>query len=227
MKSASKFGHRLIGDAVMLQREIMKNMYYCFFIFLISTQILGDGIPVNKKGEILVPHIKLNLLDFQIEELEILGSVTLSTQQYDLLKTIGNNVPKRFNTILSINYDDCTCGIGLYAIQTASDSIAIINKLLQRDPKSELQFKVCELQEDVNFYVDSESHINFNGITLSDEQIVEVFQYFSKIKEDLEVRKHKYAIFNYSFNQKRDEKLEERINKISTSIKSAGWSVFK
>ena len=90
---------------------------------------LADGIPVDRKtGKVDVAHTVVPLTAEQIEETRTLGTFTLTPGQWREIRAKSPQCPKRFNTILPVTWNDCTCGVDdEYVIALSRDRIAVMH----------------------------------------------------------------------------------------------------
>ncbi|MBX7255233.1 MAG: hypothetical protein K1Y02_02635 [Candidatus Hydrogenedentes bacterium] len=107
----------------------MRKFHSLIIAFVLFHPVaLSDGIPVDRETmKITVPNTEIRLSSDQIEELEVLGTVTLTTKQLKSLAEVAPDTPKRLERILSLDYSGCTCGPDSYCIQLDRDRIAILN----------------------------------------------------------------------------------------------------
>ena len=94
-----------------------------------ATLVLADGIPLNRKtGEVTVPHTIVSLTAEQIEETQTLGTFTLTPEQWREIRAKSPQCPKRFNNIVPVTWDDCTCGLEEgYVIVLSRDRVAVLH----------------------------------------------------------------------------------------------------
>jgi hypothetical protein len=86
----------------------------------------AEGPPVDvKTRSMTVPHEIFTLTASQREEIEALGTLTLDSAQWERLRKFYPEMPKRIESVLPVTYNDCTCDIGVYAVQLAPDKVAV------------------------------------------------------------------------------------------------------
>jgi hypothetical protein len=112
------------------QNEPMKTLPRILMILsALSSAAFGDGgIPVNRDtNQVTVPHEMLTVSDSQTEEIETMGTLTLSSEQWEQLRAISSGCPKRIEEILPSTYRDCGCAlIGVfYGIQLSPNQVAV------------------------------------------------------------------------------------------------------
>lgn len=88
----------------------------------------ADGIPVDREsGTVTVPHSVISLTPEQIQETQILGTFTLTSEQWREIRVKSPECPKRFNNVIPVTYNDCCCGMeGPYVIALSRDRIAVL-----------------------------------------------------------------------------------------------------
>ncbi|MEO5916674.1 MAG: hypothetical protein ABIS50_20775 [Luteolibacter sp.] len=98
-------------------------------LFANATLVLADGIPVNHKtGEVTIAHTIVSLTAEQIEETQTLGTFTLTPEQWREIRAKSPQCPKRYNNILPVTWNDCTCGVeDGYVIALSRDRIAVLH----------------------------------------------------------------------------------------------------
>ena len=105
----------------------MKTIALVITSMLAATVVaLAEGLPVDRKTrQILVPHTIIHLTPEQIEETQLLSTLTLTPEQWRGFRQQFPNIPKRFDTVLPVTLNDCTCGLdGPFVIQLSRDRAA-------------------------------------------------------------------------------------------------------
>jgi hypothetical protein len=137
------------------------------FISVLVVSLLpahADGIPVDHEtGKITCDHTVISLTADQIEETQLLGTFTLTPEQWKSLRQKAPSTPKRFETILPVTYDDCCCGLeGPYVIALSKDRVAILHGGRDQVTAEEIRYRlygeesmvVLRLNERGEFYLD-------------------------------------------------------------------------
>jgi hypothetical protein len=100
-------------------------------LFAGAALVFGDGIPVDHKtGKVTIPHTVVSLTADQIEETQTLGTFTftLTPEQWREIRAKSPQCPKRFNKVLPVTWNDCTCGVeDGYVIALTRDRIAVLH----------------------------------------------------------------------------------------------------
>ncbi len=94
-----------------------------------ATLVFADGIPVDHKtGKVTVPHTIVSLTADQIEETQTLGTFTLTPEQWREIRAKSPQCPKRFNNVVPVTWNDCTCGLEEeYVIALSRDRVAVMH----------------------------------------------------------------------------------------------------
>lgn len=95
-----------------------------------ATLVLADGIPLDRKtGEVTVPHTIVTLTAEQVEETQTLGTFTLTPEQWREIRAKSPQCPKRFNNVVPVTWNDCTCGLEEgYVIALSRDRVAVLHE---------------------------------------------------------------------------------------------------
>lgn len=98
-------------------------------LFASATLVLADGIPFDRDtGEVTVPHTVVSLTAEQVEETQTLGTITLTPEQWREIRAKSPQCPKRFNHVVPVTWNDCTCGMeDGYAIVLSRDRVAVMH----------------------------------------------------------------------------------------------------
>ncbi len=99
-------------------------------------------MPVDPKtGRVTVEHVMLDLSETQIQEVDTIGTLTLSPDQWSELQKIDPVCPKRLDIVLPPSFEDSDGGLpdtSPWAIRTARGHVAIPKANLEVDYKDEL-----------------------------------------------------------------------------------------
>jgi hypothetical protein len=204
----------------------MKIFKLVFVLAFLSNIALSDGIPVNKKtGGITVPHSVLKLSNDQIEEIETVGTLTLTESQWKQFRAIGANCPKRFLNILPITWDDCTCDMSPYAIQLSYDSIAIIHGQISCDVGVELKKFLMESTENIKLKVDRQGQFYYGGVLIPFDSLLKILSE-SEIAKFPDAKYYRYFSVEppYGFSVKSPQ-LQSQVQKLFNEAKRVGLKV--
>lgn len=89
---------------------------------------IGFALPV-KDGKVTIPHTIVELNGSQIEEIEALNTVTLTTDQWNKARETMPKVRKRIMGVLPANWRNCTCCHDYQAILFPDNRLAIVHSL--------------------------------------------------------------------------------------------------
>ncbi len=85
-------------------------------LLFVATTAAADGISVTPdKRHARGDHTVINLTKKQVRDVERARKVTLNGRQHALLQKMNANFPAALK-VLTSRWDDCTCGLGAYAI---------------------------------------------------------------------------------------------------------------
>jgi hypothetical protein len=193
---------------------------------IFTLNILADGIPVDKKtGRILAPYTVIKISDSQIEEIETLGTLTLTDEQWKHMRAIGKNCPKRFQNILPITWNDCTCDMSPYVIQMSRDSVAIIHSEIQGIVGAELQSFLVESSEDISLNVDHRGQFYFKGFLIPFDDLLRIIA-SSTINTSPQSNHNRYLfIFHPLGMTSKSPQLKSRIKKLHETAIAAGLTI--
>ncbi|MCW1916853.1 hypothetical protein OJ996_24910 [Luteolibacter sp. GHJ8] len=119
---------------------------------------LGAGIPVED-GKVMVPHTMLRPNASQAEEIAVLNSITLTQEQWEDLRKVSPNTPKRVE-LLPETYDDCTCEMNVGGILMKDGRVSVLHV----EQTAELLSWYFSDEGDIEFKVDERGQFYFKGI---------------------------------------------------------------
>lgn len=144
----------------------MKSITLLITSLLTMTSIaFAEGIPVDHEtGKVTVPHTIISLSTAQIEEIQTLGTLTLTSEQERQVRAKTPQCAKRFNSILPVTMRDCCCGVEWpYVIALSRDSVAVLH--------SE-QLSVDEIRHQLFKEWNTEFHVNERGEFYVEGQLI-------------------------------------------------------
>jgi hypothetical protein len=206
----------------------MKTIMMVLMTVVFTCTILADGIPIDRKtGRINEPYTAIKITESQVEEIETLGTLTLTNIQWKQLRAIGGNCPKRFQNVLPITWNDCTCDMSPYAIQLSRDSVAIIHSEIKGDLGLELQSFLMESSEYISLSVDHRGQFYYKGFLIPFDKLVNIIE-TATIKKSNNSNDDRYLfIFRPLGMTIKSPQLERRINKLHEVAKKAGLAIPK
>jgi hypothetical protein len=209
----------------------MKSLCGYALILFLATIGYSDGIPVDRKtGKITVPFTAIKLTESQTEEIEALGTLTLSNIEWKDFRKIGINCPKRFNAVVPNTYQDCTCDLSPYVIQISKDSVAILHGEITGNAGRDLLFFLEYDQKWISLSVDHRGQFYFNGTLIPFDSLISTISN-AKILHKSDTSKYnidfKRGLFvNKPFGMTFDSpQLKSRINKLYETAKRKGLSI--
>lgn len=185
-----------------------------------STFALGDGLPINREtNEITSAHQVLDLSESQQEEVETLGTLTLSAEQWQKLREISPSCPKRIEQIVPISYNDCGCDLlGVFGIQTSSDKVAVLDWVVARGGKMPSLKNDISSGADIRLRMDGNGNFYYDG---SQIPLDELCKMFAESKSSKGARM--FGIVR-PLGVKRDAPVaKEHLDAIVKAAEAAGW----
>lgn len=177
----------------------------------------ADGIPVDRDtGKITVPYTEVALDADQIEELDCLGTVTLTKSQWANLRKVAPHVPKRIETVVPLDYDDCTCDIGYYCIATTPGRVAV----LHGDAVPFDAALAFEYEDEVLIRVDAGGHFFYKGHMLEYAKLTEAL---GKPPADTSETKSDGRFLFFATPKHTAAAVKTRIDELWKTARKAGW----
>ncbi len=92
-----------------------------------GSNIATAGVAVDRKtGEVSAPHTAVSLTADQVDETQTLGTLTLTPEQWRIVRAKSPQSPKRFTTIVPASFPDDLRGVnGAYVIELSRDRMAV------------------------------------------------------------------------------------------------------
>jgi hypothetical protein len=205
----------------------MKLFLFVLIAIQFAIRVFADGIPVDQKtGKISVPFTAIKISENQIEEIEALGTLTLTNVEWEQFRKEGKNCPKRFE-VVPINYRGCTCGMGNYVIQISKDSVAILRNSIignaGRDLSNFLQFQ----SDQVSLSVDHRGQFYFSGILIPFDSLISSITNTKIMKNRIGADTNRVLFINKPFGMSTNSfQLRSRFDKINKAAKISGLTIF-
>jgi hypothetical protein len=137
-------------------------LHITLLCILVSSFAYSDGLPVDPKRKIQVPHSIISINESQKEEMETMNSITLTKDQWEQIRKVSPNTSKRLTGILPITWDDCTCGIPYDGIRMTDGRIAILHK--EQRPES-IRYMLSPRSKLI-IHIDSRGQFYINGVLI-------------------------------------------------------------
>jgi len=133
----------------------------CCGLFFTSP-LFAEGLSRNSKGELKSPHTDVRLTESQKEELEALHTVTFTKEQWEELRNIARNTPRRLEHIYPVTYADCVCDMDddHYGVLQKNGDVAVFHTNAQSSQDFFYKFNYAE---HLTFHVDSRGQFHLNG----------------------------------------------------------------
>lgn len=199
-------------------------VFTALIFFLFQSWLQAEGPPVNRKtGEVTVPHTIITLNDSQQEELDTLGSVTFTPDQWASLRKVSNTCPKRIGTVIPVDYNDCTCGLDEeYAIAVAPDRLAVLHNEW-RDSSLVWFFSSRDM---ITLRVDRRGQFYYEGALVPYRSLLESVRVTAEQRKesDKETNKVPYLYAEIPIGLTRESvTLKERIDELYELAEAGGW----
>ncbi len=200
----------------------MKRIPISILAFLVSPVFLlrAEGPPVDVKSRTMtVPHEVITISESQREEIETLGTLTLATAQWAELRKHCAAIPKRIESVLPVTYNDCTCDIGIYAIQIAPNQVAVAHE--QYVEEDGLALALGEGKE-LFLRVDHRGQFHYRGTLVPFQKLLDAVRASKAKGED----GSSWLVVEFPLDFTRATKaVASRIGLLTVAGESAGWTV--
>jgi hypothetical protein len=106
----------------------MKSLFFTLLLALVHGVAFAAGLPLSEdRTRCEAPHDLVTLNDEQLEEVTVMGTLTLTHAQWTELRAKSPGMPKRIETILPSTYNDCSCGLeGHFGIWFKNGTVAVV-----------------------------------------------------------------------------------------------------
>jgi len=141
------------------------------------------GIPVDRQTHsVKVPHTLLTVTDSQREEIDVVGTLTLTADQWKELRAIGPDCPKRIDRILLETYDDCGCDLidVFYAIQLNTGAVAVTHDQLSSGWGSRKLITALAESNKLKLRVDARGQFYHEGVLIPFTRLLDLVKASSK-----------------------------------------------
>lgn len=201
----------------MIMRRLSGSL---IMLSVLSTAVLGDGgIPVDRAtNQVTSPHVRLTLSDSQKEEIETMGTLTLSSEQWQSLRAVSTACPKRIERILPSTYRDCGCAlIGLfYGIQLSPDQVAVTHDQISGVPDSADVQSALNTRSELCLRMDRRGQFYYGGALIPFSDLLKMVANSGKKERWLGVAR--------PIGMKRDSAVaKERLDALFKAGEAAGW----
>jgi hypothetical protein len=189
-----------------------------------STEVRADRVPVDLKTRTVTEeHILLEVSDAQAEEMDTQDTLTLTTEQWKLLRTKGLMWPMRLEWI--VNYDEDTCGCALMGhtgIRLDEKKIAIVPGYNETE-NARQALDAAKENGTISLRVDRKGQFYAKGVLLPFRDVLSYFQEPANPSD--EKRQPNLSIRFPVGIDRRSDAVKERVDQLETAAQSAGWEV--
>ncbi len=220
-------------------------MQVILFILLIlcAATVSADGLAV-KDGKLVDDHTVIELSESQAEEVEVLGTVTLTDVQWRNLREVSPSCPKRFTKLLSIDHNDCTCGMSEYLVILSGRRAALLHGLLEDEQSDDLKMVFTKKRPDVygtrwdNYFapnlevrIDSKGLFYLAGLEIPFDKLRYVLslpqegEYKSGDTAARIVKNDRYISFHVPPLTHPSRDTKTKVLQLSSIAKASGWAV--
>jgi len=208
------FAQRLVGRVA---RESQMKSQICLLLLIASgfRCVRADGIPVNHTtGRVIVPHTVLNLSESQSEEIDTLGTLTLSADQWKKVRAVTPECPKQFY-IVPVTSIDPAPEDQFYGIQLSGSQVAVADGM-----SAEVNF-VGE-----TLYVDRHGQFYCAGVLIPYRTLIEKYAATSGKtgNKDPLAPQERELVVNLPFGVSKDSTvIKDRLDRLFKVAAASGW----
>lgn len=197
---------------------VFRLLAVCFVVCMAAR---GAGVPYNAEtGKLDCPHTILDLSAEQQEEYEILGTLTLTSEQWKSLRKVSPATPKRITEIYPVNYNDCTCDSENYAVILSKSRIAIIHDSIEVEKTG----WHMHAEDRTTLTVDRRGQFYRQGTLIPFPKLLQLIAY----KREGVPQREKALSLSFPYGMKRsDEVVKSRIDELFRVATKAGWSLLE
>ncbi|MES2923903.1 MAG: hypothetical protein V4819_20285 [Verrucomicrobiota bacterium] len=206
----------------------MKSLIRQLLILGFSIGIVSadGGIPVDlATHSVKVPHTLLTVSESQREEIDVVGTLTLTPDQWKELRAIGPDCPKRIDRILLETYDDCGCDLidVFYAIQLNTGAVAVTHDQLSSGwGFRKLQLALSE-SDTLQLRVDPRGQFYHEGILIPFPRLLDLVKASSKKPRADGIILRKIGVVRPTGVSRKDAAVADRLETLFKTAEAAGW----
>jgi hypothetical protein len=201
------------------------------FVLLVALatpwRALGEGLPLDEKGNLESPHTVVELNESQQEEAVTLDSVTLTAEQWKALRKVSPDTPKRLQGLIPITYRDCLCGEQMGAVQLSANRIAVLHE----DQSSESLMWQIQQAPSLTFRVDNRGQFYLKGVLTQFPKLLEAIER----SKPYEAKERPAPVGDYEMPgwvnievpmgmSATDAVFQDRINRVYDALARKGWN---
>lgn len=194
--------------------------------FSIATSLADGGIPVNRETHaVTVPHTLLTLTDSQREEIDVTGSLTLTSDQWKELRAIGPDCPKRIERVVLETYDDCGCDLidTFYGIQLNTGAVAVTHGLLTSGWGCRNLILALAQSREIQLRVDARGQFYYGGALIPYPRLLEMVTASAQQRKDAGISAGSLGVVRPAGVRRKDAAVRERLDTLFKKAEAAGW----
>lgn len=189
---------------------------------VLSALCHADGLPKNEIGELTAKHMLIEPNPSQVEEMEVLNSVTLTKEQWAEVRKVSPNTPKRLQGIIPITWNDCLCEERCEAVRMLDGKLAIF---LEDQSVQTISFRINPFGSLV-LQVDHRGQFHLNGILVKYKTLIDAIRASEPVKPE---HRKDYVGGTAKLDvppgmNVEDPVFEDRITSVYVELAAKGWN---
>jgi len=189
-----------------------------------ASAVRADRLPIDLKTRtVTADHILLEVSDSQAQEMDTQDSLTLTAEQWHMLRKRGLLWPMRLEWI--VNYDEDTCGCALMGhtgIRLDEKRIAIVPGYSETE-NARQALNAAKENGTISLRVDRKGQFYAKGVLLPFRDVLSYFQEPAN-PSDAKRRPNLWIRFPVGIDRRSDA-VKERVDQLETAAQSSGWEV--
>jgi hypothetical protein len=109
--------------------KFMKTRTLSLLVLLAPSLLFGAGLSLNEsRTKFEGSHYLVKLNEDQLEEVTVVGTLTLTRDQWQEVRKLSPSTPKRIEDIFPCTHNDCTCGMEeeTYGVWFKDGTVAVV-----------------------------------------------------------------------------------------------------
>jgi hypothetical protein len=183
---------------------------------------LADGLPKDENDNLTVPHTFVAMTPSQVEEMEVLDSVTLTKEQWAEIRKVSPNTPKRLQGILPITWNDCLCCVRCEAVRMKDGKLAIFH---EEQNAQALKYRINPARK-LRLMVDRRGQFHLDGILVHYKVLIAAIRASDPVKPGARnLDDSGLAEIDTPAGMDHDDPVFfERLTSIHTELAAKGWN---
>jgi len=207
------------------EQSVKLQVLAIFTTLYLCCTVLADGLPVDKDtGQITAVYEQFVLSGSQLEEIDVLQSVTLDSLQWAKMRKIVPSCPKRFEYVFPLTYDDCTCEQSPNLIIIDRNHAAITHNEMKFMPDYGLSEAMEVYEEPIELTIDIEGHFYFRGSLISPYRLEKIIAKSSG--HDISGLQKQIHVNLPFFVKEPNSRMDAKIKKAGMLAEQAGWRFY-